>query len=43
MEFAEKVKWDLVYQPIEEKGALKIDTRDELIHLADAMADKLSQ
>lgn len=39
--FAEKMKWDLVYNPVEEKGAMKIDTRDELIRLADAMADKL--
>jgi flavorubredoxin len=39
--FAEKIKWELVYQPIEEMGALKPDNRDELLKLADAMADKL--
>ncbi len=39
--FAENVKWELVYHPVEEKGALKAETRDELIRLADAMAEKL--
>ncbi|NOR76127.1 MAG: MBL fold metallo-hydrolase [Draconibacterium sp.] len=39
--FAEKIKWELVYDPIEEKGALKANTQDELLKLADAMADKL--
>jgi flavorubredoxin len=39
--FAEKIKWELVYQPIEEMGALKPGNRDELLKLADAMADKL--
>lgn len=39
--FAEKIKWDLVYNPIEEKGALKPNNREELLKLADAMADKL--
>jgi len=43
MEFAGKVKWEMVYNPIEEKGALKADTREELLLLADAMADKLNQ
>jgi len=41
MTFAETIKWELVYQPIEEKGALKLNNREELIKLADAMADKL--
>lgn len=41
MTFAETIKWELVYQPIEEKGALKPNNREELIKLADAMADKL--
>jgi flavorubredoxin len=41
MAFAEKVKWEMVGQPIEEKGALKADTRESLIQLADAMAEKL--
>ncbi len=39
--FAEKIKWEMVYEPIEEKGALKPNNREELIKLADAMADKL--
>lgn len=39
--FAENIKWELVYQPIEEKGALKPDNKEELLNLADAMADKL--
>ena len=43
MEFAEKVKWEMVHHPIEEKGALKADTREDLIALADAMAAKLNQ
>ncbi len=41
MTFAEDIKWELVYNPIEEKGALKPNNREELIKLADAMADKL--
>ena len=39
--FAENIKWELVYQPIEEKGSLKPGNHEELIKLADAMADKL--
>lgn len=39
--FAEKIKWEMVYEPIEERGNMKIDTREELIKLANAMADKL--
>ncbi len=39
--FAENIKWEMVYQPIEEKGALKPDNLEELLKLADAMADKL--
>ena len=39
--FAENIKWELVYKSIEEKGALKPDNREELLKLADAMADKL--
>ena len=39
--FAENIKWELVYNPVEEKGALKPNNREELIKLADAMADKL--
>jgi flavorubredoxin len=41
MTFAEDIKWELVYNPIEEKGALKPNNREELLKLADAMADKL--
>ncbi|WP_346864293.1 FprA family A-type flavoprotein [uncultured Draconibacterium sp.] len=39
--FAEKIKWDMVYEPIEEKGNMKVATQEELINLANAMADKL--
>ena len=39
--FAENIKWDLVYNPVEEKGALKVDKYEELLKLADAMADRL--
>ena len=41
--FAENIKWELVYNPIEEKGALKPNNTEELLKLADAMADKLLQ
>jgi flavorubredoxin len=41
LEFAAKVKWEMVGDPIEEKGSLKADTRENLVRLADAMADKL--
>ncbi|MBN1820179.1 MAG: FprA family A-type flavoprotein [Prolixibacteraceae bacterium] len=40
-DFAEKINWELVYDPIEERGALKQDKYDECLKLADAMADKL--
>ncbi|SET98596.1 Flavorubredoxin [Draconibacterium orientale] len=39
--FAEKIKWDMVYEPIEEQGNMKVQTQEELIKLANAMADKL--
>jgi flavorubredoxin len=39
--FAENIKWELVYDPIEELGALKKENREQLLKLADAMADKL--
>ncbi len=39
--FAEKIKWEMVYEPIEEKGNMKVATQEELIKLADAMADRL--
>jgi flavorubredoxin len=39
--FAEKIKWELVYDPVEELGALKKDNKEHLLKLADAMADKL--
>lgn len=41
MKFAENINWDLVYDPIEEKGALKKDKFEKCIELANAMADKL--
>lgn len=39
--FAENIKWELVYQPVEEKGALKQEKFEHCIELANAMADKL--
>ena len=39
--FAENIKWELVYQPVEEKGALKQEKFALCIELANAMADKL--
>jgi flavorubredoxin len=41
MKFAEKVKWEVVSDPVEEKGALKADKYNMCIDLANAMADKL--
>ncbi len=41
MAFADSIQWEMVYEPIEEKGALKISTREQLFALADAMAKKL--
>lgn len=41
MKFAEASKWELVYEPIEEKGTLKEDKHQKCIDLANAMADKL--
>lgn len=39
--FAEKIKWEQVYEPVEEKGNMKVNTKEELVALANAMADKL--
>ncbi|MFW5756098.1 MAG: FprA family A-type flavoprotein [Tangfeifania sp.] len=39
--FAENIKWEQVYEPIEEKGALKKERKEKLLKLADAMAEKL--
>ncbi len=39
--FAEKIKWEIVHEPVEEKDALKPNNKEELLKLADAMADKL--
>jgi flavorubredoxin len=41
MSFAENIKWELVFPPVEEKGAIKPETRLELIRLADAMSERL--
>jgi flavorubredoxin len=41
MKFAEDIKWDLVYEPVEEKGALRQAKYEQCIALANAMADKL--
>jgi len=39
--FAENIKWELVYQPVEEKGTLKTEKFEQCIELANAMADRL--
>jgi flavorubredoxin len=39
--FAENIKWELAYQPVEEKGTLKADKFQQCIDLANAVADKL--
>jgi len=39
--FAENIKWELVADPIEEKGAMKQETFVRLVKMADAMADRL--
>lgn len=39
--FAETIKWEVVGQPVEEKGTLKEDKFEQCIQLANAMADKL--
>ncbi len=39
--FAENIKWELVYDPVEEKGTLKKNKTEQCIELANAMADKL--
>lgn len=41
MLFAENIKWELVFPPVEEKGALKPETHKELMRLADAMWERL--
>lgn len=40
-QFAENIKWEMVYEPVEEKGSLKADKFKMCIELADSMADKL--
>lgn len=39
--FAEAIKWEMVGQPVEEKGTLKQAKFDHCIQLANAVADKL--
>jgi len=39
--FAEKMKWDMVDVPVEEKSRLKADKYEQCLHLADAMAAKI--
>jgi flavorubredoxin len=40
--FADVIKWDLVYEPVEERGSLNQDQFRKCIELADAMAEKLN-
>lgn len=39
--FAEHMSWEMVHEPVEEKGSLKPDKFQQCIDLANAMADKL--
>lgn len=39
--FADNSKWEVVYEPVEEKGSLKEDNYRRCLALANAMADKL--
>jgi flavorubredoxin len=39
--FAENIKWELIGEPVEEKGTLKADKYQQCIELANAIADKL--
>ena len=39
--FADTIKWNLVYEPVEEKGTLKNEKFEQCIKLANAMADRL--
>lgn len=39
--FAETIKWEVVSQPVEEKGTLKSEKFEQCIELANAMADRL--
>jgi len=39
--FAENIKWEVVSEPVEEKGTLKADKYQQCIELANAMADRL--
>ena len=41
MKFADSCGWDLVADPVEEKGALKEEKYQKCIDLANAMADKI--
>ena len=41
--FADLINWEMVYEPIEEKGALRDDNYRRCIELGNAMADKLLQ
>lgn len=41
--FADEMKWDLVYDPIEEKGSLKGDKMFLINEMAKNMADKLNE
>lgn len=41
MKFADTCGWELVAEPVEEKGALKADKYQQCIDLANAMADKI--
>jgi flavorubredoxin len=39
--FADDIKWELVFDPVEEQGSLKESRYGECLRMADAMADRL--
>ena len=41
VKFAEEIQWEMVGNPLEEKGAMKADHFDLYVGLANAIADKL--
>lgn len=41
MNFADEIQWELVSEPLEEKGAMKPDHFDRYVSLANSIADKL--
>lgn len=43
VKFAEEIQWEMVGEPLEEKGAMKTDHFERYVNLANAVADKLME